>query len=54
MKRNYWLIPVCLLLITFTAKAQSEVVDSLKFFTDEKLIDLTLTTDIRKLQTEKN
>jgi hypothetical protein len=53
MKRNYWLIPVCLLLITFTTKAQPGVVDSLKFFTDEKLIDLTLTTDIRKLQTEK-
>lgn len=30
-----------------------QAIDSIKFFTDDKLIDMTLTTDIRKLQSEK-
>ena len=34
--------------------ANSQAVDSIKFFTDEKLIDMTITTDIRKLQIEKS
>jgi hypothetical protein len=34
-------------------KAQNAAVDSIKFFTDEGLIDLTLTTDIKELQSAK-
>ncbi|MEQ1676236.1 MAG: hypothetical protein ABL876_06035 [Chitinophagaceae bacterium] len=33
--------------------AQAQKVDSLRFFTDEKLIEMTLTTDIRGLQAQK-
>jgi hypothetical protein len=32
--------------------AQPKLVDSIRFFTDEKLIDIALTTDIKKLQGE--
>ncbi len=40
------------LLIAGTISAQ-EKVDSIKFFTDEDLVEMTLTTDIRKMQQEK-
>jgi hypothetical protein len=52
MRKIKWFFPVILLLPCIVLQAQSRV-DSIKFFTDEKLIDITLTTDIRKLQTEK-
>lgn len=39
--------------ITLTAKSQQNKVDSIKFFTDETVIDLTLSTDIRELQNSK-
>jgi hypothetical protein len=54
MKKTKCLLLACLsLLITFSIQAQTSPVDSIKFFTDEGMIDLTLTTDIKKLQTEK-
>lgn len=54
MKKNKWLVLACFMLLNiFSAQAQTSPVDSIKFFTDEGVIDLTLTTDIKKLQTEK-
>lgn len=54
MKKNKWLVLVCFMLLNiFFTQAQKSPIDSIKFFTDEGVIDLTLTTDIRKLQTEK-
>jgi hypothetical protein len=44
----------CVFLIAFfSTKAQNSPIDSVKFFTDLGVIDMTLTTDIKKLQTEK-
>lgn len=40
------------LLVAGTLSAQ-EKVDSIKFFTDEEIVEMTLTTDIRKMQQEK-
>lgn len=34
-------------------KAQAQTIDSLKFFTDDQLIEMTLTTDIKGLQSQK-
>ncbi len=51
MKKIKWLLLVCFTVSAFSATAQP--VNSVKFFTEEGLIDMTLTTDIRKLQTEK-
>lgn len=42
---------ICFTLSFFFSPAQ--VINKKKFFTDEGVIDMTLTTDIRKLQTEK-
>ena len=54
MKKNKWLALTCILLInSFSIFSQSTPIDSIKFFTDDGIIDMTLTTDIRKLQTEK-
>jgi len=52
MKKIKWLFIIGLLVNSLVSLGQSPV-DSIKFFTDDKLIDMTLTTDIRKLQTEK-
>lgn len=52
MKKIKWLLFFSLVVNSFIAKSQS-VVDSVKFFADDKLIDMTLSTDIRKLQGEK-
>jgi hypothetical protein len=41
------------LLTTVALFAQSQPVDSVKFFTDESLVEMTLTTDIAKMQREK-
>ena len=55
MRKNKWLLPALFLLSSgFTAKAQQAAVDSIKFFTDEELVELTLTTDINKLQIKEN
>jgi len=46
----------CLLLPVFLLSSQfisAQLIDSIKFFTDENLIDLSITTDIKSLQSEK-
>ena len=54
MKKIKHLLFACLLLNVFSIHAQTAApVDSIKFFTDEGIIDMTLTTDIKKLQAEK-
>ena len=53
MKKNKWLLFVCLFLNGFSIHSQTAGIDSIKFFTDEGMIDMALTTDIRKLQAEK-
>ena len=52
MKKIKAILSIFFLAIVFVSQAQAPI-DSIKFFTDESLIDMTLTTDIRKLQTEK-
>ena len=55
MKKIKWLTLVCLFLLnTFSIRAQTSPVDSIKFFTDEGMIEMTLTTDIGKLQIKEN
>ena len=51
MKKIFQLIVPALLFCTHTVSAQ--LVDSIKFFTDETLIEMSLSTDIKALQTEK-
>ena len=53
MQKFKWLPLLCLAAISPGSKAQTPSIDSIKFFTDENLIEMTLTTDIRKLQNEK-
>jgi hypothetical protein len=55
MKKFKWLASGCLLLLinNFIA-AQSTQVDSIKFFTDEGLVEINLSTDIGKLQVKEN
>jgi len=52
MKKIKWLLPVIFILNINIS--QSQVIDSLKFFTDESLVEMTLTTDIKKLQDKKS
>jgi len=52
MKYIKWLLIISLLLNVHVSPAQSRI-DSVKFFMEDKLVDMTLTTDIRKLQGEK-
>jgi hypothetical protein len=40
-------------LVIATLKASGQAINAARFFTDEGVIDMTLTTDIRKLQTTK-
>ncbi len=50
MKKIIWILPLLLLGSHFTT---AQPIDSVKFFSDEQLIDLSLTTDIKALQAEK-
>ena len=51
MKKIKWLFLLSLTVSTFLA--QSQVVDSIKFFDEDGIIEMTLTTDITKMQKEK-
>src|SRR5260221_3131681 len=51
MKKIKWLFIISLLASCFASQAQS--LDSVKFFAEDKLLEMTLNTDIRNLQTEK-
>ncbi len=51
MKKNKWLLLIFIAASAFVAKAQR--VDSVKFFAEEGVINMTLTTDIPQMQKEK-
>ncbi len=53
MKKIKWFLLFVLPGTSILTNAQISPVDSIKFFKDEGLINITLTTDIKKLQTEK-
>ncbi len=50
MKKIKWLFGACLTANCFLATAQAPLIDSVKFFTDTSLVEMVLTTDIKKLQ----
>src|SRR5207247_10762191 len=50
-KKIKWLFIISLLASCFGSQAQS--LDSVKFFAEDKLLEMTLSTDIRNLQTVK-
>ncbi|MES1198182.1 MAG: hypothetical protein ABUL41_02790 [Chitinophagaceae bacterium] len=50
MRKIKWLFLACLAANSFLAQAQAPQIDSIKFFTDESIVEMTLTTDIKKLQ----
>jgi hypothetical protein len=51
MKNAKWLLLACFAVTSVLTSAQK--IDSVRFFTDEGLIEMTLTTDIKKMQSEK-
>ena len=53
MKKIKWFCLFLLLGVNFLANGQKSSIDSIRFFKDEGLIEITLTTDIRKLQSSK-
>ncbi|HEV7780025.1 MAG TPA: hypothetical protein VGO58_02110 [Chitinophagaceae bacterium] len=53
MKKIAWLLLLCMGAFPVFTTAQSKKIDSVRFFTDQAMIDITLTTDIRKLQNQK-
>jgi hypothetical protein len=53
MKKIQRLFGLSVLAILFLAKASAQAVDSIRFFTDDALIQMTLTTDIKGLQAQK-
>ncbi|HEY6064472.1 MAG TPA: hypothetical protein VIV35_12725, partial [Chitinophagaceae bacterium] len=53
LKKIRSVLLAALLVSSSLLKAQTSPIDSIQFFTDEGIIDITLTTDIRELQTEK-
>ena len=53
MKKFSFFFCTIVLLFSLSSSAQKTPIDSLKFFTDEDIIEMTLTTDIRGLQRQK-
>ena len=53
MKKIKYFLFALFLVSNLIVKAQTSPIDSIRFFTDEGLIDMTLTTNIRELQKEK-
>ncbi|HQZ75702.1 MAG TPA: hypothetical protein PLO70_14360 [Chitinophagaceae bacterium] len=53
MKKIKWLLFVCVIMNSFISGAQTPV-DSIRFFTEEGIIEMTLTTDIRKLRAKES
>lgn len=51
MKKSKWILLTGLVINSFFAQSQS--VDKIKFFAEEGIIEMTLTTDIPKMQKEK-
>jgi len=52
MKNSKWLLLAFISFSSLLSSAQSPI-DSVKFFTDEDIVEISLSTDIRKLQNEK-
>ena len=52
MKKIKWFLLVCFSTGGLFTQAQNRVIDSIRFFTDDKLIEMTLVTDLKKLQVE--
>lgn len=53
MKKFSFFFSIIMLLFSIVGSSQKTPIDSLKFFTDEDIIEMTLTTDIRGLQRQK-
>lgn len=53
MKKKYFFLVNSLLLISVSLMAQPRV-DSVKFFTDQEIVEITLTTDIKELRDLEN
>ena len=53
IKKTKYSLLALLLVSSLLMNAQANRIDSIKFFKDEGLIDMTLTTDIRDLQSVK-
>ncbi|MBI3138437.1 MAG: hypothetical protein HYZ15_07625 [Sphingobacteriales bacterium] len=53
MKKYGWFL-LFLISCTTAVRAQAYPVDSIRFFTEEGMIQMTLTTDLRQLQTKKS
>lgn len=53
MKKNKHLLALLIAAAFFSLTVRSQQVDSLRFFTDEQLIEMTITTDIKGLQSQK-
>ena len=51
MKKIIWLFIISL--PAGCSLLQAQPIDSVQFFTDDRVVEMTLTTDIRNLQTEK-
>jgi len=55
MKKILWLATACpLILISLSTRAQATPIDSIKFFTDQGVVEIKLTTDIGKLQNQES
>lgn len=52
MKKSKWLLLAFISVSSLLSSAQAPI-DSVKFFTDEDIVEISLSTDIRKLQNEK-
>ncbi len=54
MKKIKWFLFAGFAATSFLAGAQSSVIDSIKFFAEDAVVEMTLTTDIKKLQDKKS
>lgn len=54
MKKIKWFLLTTLAATSFVARAQSPLIDSVKFFAEDAVVEMTLTTDIKKLQDKKS
>jgi hypothetical protein len=53
MKKINHFLGLSIIAMLIFAQARAQAVDSIRFFTDDALIEMTLTTDIKGLQTQK-
>ena len=53
MKKIRLLLSFLFVVIAFTARSQPKAIDSIRFFTDESIVDISLSTNIKELQDVK-